>query len=254
MASITRNDNDLSILDSISQEISSIEQIVNQHFDSKPINVLDAGCGRKWQIKLSMPYEITGVDADKNALAHRKDLDVAIAEDIQAVQFPVNQFDLIYCSYVLEHVRGAEKLLLRYLDWLKPGGLVVLRIPDKYSVYGFITRHTPLWAHVMYKKHLLLRKESGASGHGPYPTVYDEIVSRKGIQQFCRKEQVRLLGEWGTDQSVPKRGRLYWLRKATVYTVKALSFGRLNGNYNNLTFVIEKPSVISSPDKQVEAN
>lgn len=237
----TRTNHDLKILDSTSREISAIEQIVNQHFDNKAINVLDAGCGRKWQIKLTMPYVITGVDADDNALALRKDLDFAIAEDIQAVKFSANQFDLIYCSYVLEHVHGAEKLLLRYLEWLKPHGIVVLRIPDKYSVYGFITRYTPFWVHVMYKKHLLLRKDSGSSGHGPYPTVYDEIVSRKGMQHFCRRKNIKVLGEWGTNQSLPKRGRLYWLRKVTIYIVHTLSFGKLSMDYNNLTFVIEKP-------------
>ncbi|MBA2409854.1 MAG: class I SAM-dependent methyltransferase [Gammaproteobacteria bacterium] len=126
-----------------------MEQIIHERFENRHIEVLDAGCGRKWQIKLQMPITITGVDADQAALDKREDLDVALKEDIQTVDFPSNRFDLIYCSYVLEHVNGAEDLLGRFKSWLKPNGLLILRFPDKYTVFGFITRKTPHWVHVI---------------------------------------------------------------------------------------------------------
>lgn len=236
----TKNSADLELLDSQEQETGCIEQVINEQFVNRHIDVLDAGCGRKWQIKLDMPYTITGIDADKAALDRRKDLDVALMEDIRTVNLPENQFDLIYCSYVLEHVDGAEKLLARFLTWLKPNGLLVLRFPDKYTVFGFITRSTPHWVHVAYKKHLLKMKFAGADGHGPYPTVYDEIVSRSGMKQFCRNEDLRVLGEWGIDSSLPKRGRLLWLRRAVIKATYMLSLGKLDSTYSNLTFVIEK--------------
>lgn len=241
MGTATKSNTDLELLESLEQETGCIEQVVHEQFARRPIDVLDAGCGRKWQIKLEMPYKITGIDADKAALDKRKDLDVALVEDIRTVNLSSNQFDVIYCSYVLEHVNGAEALLCRFLTWLKPNGLLILRFPDKYTVFGFITRSTPHWVHVAYKRYLLKMKMAGTDGHGPYPTVYDEVVSRAGMKKFCLNENLRVLGEWGIDSSLPKRGRLLWLRKAVIRFTHMLSLGKLDSAYSNLTFVIQKP-------------
>ncbi len=237
----------LKVLDSQDEEMNCIEQVVNKQFGDQQIDVLDAGCGRKWQIKLRMPYTITGIDTDEAALARRQDLDVALVEDIRGVTMPQNQFDLIYCSYVLEHIDGAESLLERFLNWLRPNGLLVLRFPDKNTVFGFITRKTPYWVHVAYKKHLLQMKMAGTEGHGPYPTVYDDVVSRTGMQKFCREQNLNVLGEWATDKTLPRRGRLLWLRKAVITATYMLSLGKLDSTYNNLTFVIQKPIHQSIP-------
>lgn len=236
-----KNKTHLELLDSLDQETGCIEQVVHEQFAHQHIDVLDAGCGRKWQIKLKMPYKITGIDADKAALNKRTDLDVALLGDIRTVDLPSKQFDIIYCSYVLEHVNGAEALLSRFITWLKPNGLLILRFPDKYTVFGFITRRTPYWIHVAYKKYLLKMKMAGTDGHGPYPTVYDEVVSRSGMNNFCRSENMRVLGEWGIDGSLPKRGRLLWLRKTVIKVTQVLSLGKLDSSYSNLTFVIQKP-------------
>jgi SAM-dependent methyltransferase len=235
------NGGNLEILNSGAQEIEHIEHIVNRQFADRSIDVLDAGCGRKWLLHLNMPYKITGVDADEAALAQRTDLDVALLKDVQTVQMPKNQFDLIYCSFVLEHVVGAERLLRRFVDWLRPGGLLVLRFPDKYTVFGFITRNTPYRLHVAYKKHLLERQHAGVTGHGPYPTVYDDVVSRKGMWKFCQRQQLTVLGEWGRNTSLPRRGKFLWMRKQMVRAVELLSMNKLDSSYSQLTFVIRKP-------------
>jgi len=231
----------LELLESQDQEIGCIERVIDDHFANRHIDVLDAGCGRKWQIKLQMPFTITGVDADQAALDKREDLDVALKEDIQAADFGRNQFDLIYCSYVLEHVDGAEDLLSRFKAWLKPNGLLILRFPDKYTVFGFITRKTPHWVHVAYKRHLLKMQMAGLDGHGPYPTVYDEVVSLTGMRQFCLNENLQVVGEWGIDKSLPRRGRFIGLRKAMIRATHVLSQGKLDSSYSNLTFIIHKP-------------
>jgi SAM-dependent methyltransferase len=235
------NSENLKMLDSQAQEIQCIEQVINRQFAGRNINALDVGCGRKWVLRLSMPCTITGIDTDEAALAQRDDLDVALPEDVRTVQLAKNRFDLIYCSYVLEHIEGAEVVLMRFLEWLKPGGLQVLRFPDRNTVFGFITRTTPFWIHVAYKRYLLERKAAGAVGHGPYPTVYDEVVSRKGMRAFCQREGLTVLEEWGRDTTVRRRGKLLWLRKQFVQAVETLSIGKLDSSYNSLVFIIQKP-------------
>jgi hypothetical protein len=36
-------------------------------------------------------------------------------------------------------------VLGRLIPAIRPGGLLLLRIPDRDSVYGFATRHSPYW-------------------------------------------------------------------------------------------------------------
>ena len=69
--------------------------------------------------------------------------------DLRTVCFARNSFDIIYSAYVLEHVPQTERVLLNFLDWIKPGGLIILKFPDRNSVYGFITRLTPHWVHIL---------------------------------------------------------------------------------------------------------
>jgi 2-polyprenyl-3-methyl-5-hydroxy-6-metoxy-1,4-benzoquinol methylase len=124
--------------------------------NDRSLDILEAGCGRRWGLDLEgVQYTLTGVDSDKNALDIRKnqqgDLDIAILGDLRTVDLEENRYDVIFNSYVLEHVDGAEDVLNNFVRWLKPGGIMILRIPNRASVKGFITRITPLWFHVIYK-------------------------------------------------------------------------------------------------------
>ena len=65
-----------------------------------------------------------------------KDLDVAINGDLRNAKLPSHGFDLIYCAYVLEHIEGAAVVLRNFLEWVRPGGAIVIKIPDGNSAYG----------------------------------------------------------------------------------------------------------------------
>ena len=46
--------------------------IVQQSTVKRALNILEAGCGRRWQLDLSdIRYTLTGVDLDNNALDNR---------------------------------------------------------------------------------------------------------------------------------------------------------------------------------------
>jgi SAM-dependent methyltransferase len=100
------------------------------------LQILEAGCGRKWPIDLSgARYRLTGVDLDAKALEARKnevrDLHEAIVGDLCSIDFPRAHFDVIYSAFVLEHIKGAEEVLEKLVLWLKPGGLLILQVPDR---------------------------------------------------------------------------------------------------------------------------
>lgn len=201
-----------------------------------PLRILEAGCGRHWGLKLSVPYTLTGLDLDRDALAARTDLDRAIVGDLTSAEFPPGSFDAIYCAFVLEHVKGAEQVLERFLRWLAPGGLLIIKVPDRDSAYGFLTRLTPFWVHVLVYRWLLGYREAGTPGHGPYPTAYDAVISERGLTRFCAahglpEPQVGRLCSYGRHRLVV----------AGAFLIAALSAGRLAWRHNNLVLVARAP-------------
>jgi SAM-dependent methyltransferase len=220
---------------------------------AQPLQILEAGCGQGWGVDLSaIDYILTGIDADPSALEYRvnqvKDMHASILGDLRTVQIPPAQFDVIFSSYVLEHVRGAADVLGNFLKWLKPGGIILLIIPNRDSSWGFLTRVTPFWFHVMFKRYVAGDKLAGTPGHGPYPTVYDRVVSLRGIREFSGLHGLEILGEYRV--GLGRRNSLAFraLTSIVEYSVSALSLFRLSARYSNLFFVLRKPATAAPAD------
>ena len=215
-----------------------ITRCINDHaVQVGHLEILEAGCGRRWPFRLEqVDYTLIGVDTDRDALESRqklkKDLDSGILGDLRTVELTKDQFDVIYSSFVLEHIDGAKQVLENFLHWLKPGGLMILTFPDRDSVYGFFTRVTPFWIHVLYKRYFFGEKNAGRSGFGPYPTFHDPVISRAAFRQFTCDHGLVILKEYGFG-TLP--------RFQTLFTklIQALSFGRLDSRHRNLVYVLQ---------------
>lgn len=194
-----------------------------------PLRILEAGCGRHWGLRLAIPFTLTGVDLDRDALAARTDLDQTVVGDLKTVDFPARSFDVIYCAFVLEHVEGAEQVLERFQRWLAPGGLLVIKVPDRNSAYGFLARLTPFWVHVLTYRWLLGYREAATPGHGPYPTHYDPVISERGLLRFCESHGFMEPQVYRMCSYARRR-----LALAGARLVSALSGGRLAWRHNNL--------------------
>jgi SAM-dependent methyltransferase len=235
----------LKMLDSDAQEAGLLEGHVRSLFDGKSrLEILEAGCGWSWPLKLDgIQYRLTGVDIDDKALAKRvnevKDLDEAIVADLRYLELGGRKFDVIYNAFVLEHVESAGLVLENFTRWLKPGGLLILMIPDRDSAYGFVTNITPFWFHVAFYKYIVGRKDAGKPGFGPYPTYYDGVVSRSGVRDFCKSGSITLTEEYGRCSYQGRDLRSRVIRLLAI-TVSALSMGRLPWKHNNLTYVLRK--------------
>jgi SAM-dependent methyltransferase len=228
------------------QALELMERRLKQAGQAAPLRILEAGCGTTWPLRLEgVDYTLTGVDVDRNALEVRqrtaRPTDRLLYGDLRSRElFAPGQFDAIYNSFVLEHVDGAEQVLDNFLYWLAPGGTLILRIPDRDSVYGFITRMTPLWFHVLYKKYVRKMPNAGKPGYDPFPVFYDEVVSRRGMHAYCAARGCKVHDEAGSASYLPKRGLEAMLSWTLVRVVSFLSLNKLSWRYNNLTFVIEK--------------
>lgn len=242
------------LLSSRDEEFRLLERYIRDRARSgRSLEILEAGCGARWPIDLSgVDYVLTGVDSNPDALDSRKhsskDLHESIHGDLQEVDLPRDRYDVIYSSFVLEHVRGAETILDRFIGWLRPGGLLIIRIPDRDSVHGLVSRLTPFWFHVLYKKYVARDASVGKPGGGPFPTYHERVVSLAGIREYCRARGLRILEERGQAYSLGswRTGRL--IERAATRLIAGLSAGRLAARHNNLTYILEKPLTRNGKD------
>jgi len=238
----------LSLIASTKDEKALLEHYVKTlAADKTEIAILEAGCGQKWIMKLDgVNYSLTGIDIDADALSIRKDkfddLDESIVGDLRDPELVEAGFDVIYNAFVLEHIEQAETVLSNFHRWLKPGGIMIIKVPDRHSVYGFIAHHTPHWMHVSYYRYIKGCKNAGKPGHIPYPTVYDEVVSRQGFKQFCEQHGLIIELEAGKNNYLRKKNLVNLAVKVLAICGSIVTLGYLKWHHNDLIYIIRKPS------------
>jgi len=236
----------IKLFKSWAQECNLLEKSIKQKAtDGVPLHILEAGCGQYWPLDLKdVQFTLTGNDIDGDVLHLRKakhnDLDGMVVGDLRFLDLEKNKYDVIYNSYVLEHIDGAEGVLESFSNWLKPGGILILRIPDRDSVRGFVARVTPFWFHTFYVKYIVGLRQAGTTGFGPFRTFYDPIVSRAGIHEFCQKNGFVIKEEYGHGSYLDSQGISGVLIYLFVRAVSLLSLGKLAWDHTDITYLLEK--------------
>ena len=102
-------------------------------------SVLEVGCGRAATgalIKQRCGCRVVGVELNPEAAAAAEErLDRVIRGDVQTVE-PGETFDAIVAFELFEHLTDGQAFLERAASWLRPGGRIVLSVPNvgHYSV------------------------------------------------------------------------------------------------------------------------
>jgi len=95
--------------------------------------LLDLGCGRGGIVERLHPLAglTVGVDADLASLReHRAPSIPRVQALAEALPFPAQTFDLVICSWVLEHLAEPEKAFEEVARVLKPGGRFIFLTPN----------------------------------------------------------------------------------------------------------------------------
>lgn len=104
--------------------------------------ILDAGCGYGlYSLTLGeLGYQVSAIDLDKERIQTIKrliEVDPALERyltlqvgSITALPFPVESYDTIICSEVIEHIEDDRQAIQELARVLKPGGRLILSVPS----------------------------------------------------------------------------------------------------------------------------
>jgi SAM-dependent methyltransferase len=230
-------------------------RFVRDYAEERPIQqiqILEAGCGVGRGLDLErVDRYVTGVDADSPQLhthtRSRDDLDSWTLGDLRTVPMPPRVYDVVHASFLLERVDHTELLLDRFVASMKPGGLLLVRVRDRDSAYGFIDRTLPGWLRRLAWR-WLRPPDPGAAGApvrgddgGPLPAVYEPTVSLRGMRWYCIMRGLVIASEHTTRESVAGFGRWSTLVGRACRLVDTLSRGRYSAAHSEIALVIRKP-------------
>ncbi|MCH2202135.1 MAG: class I SAM-dependent methyltransferase [Fuerstiella sp.] len=117
--------------------------------------VLDVGCGRGVVASplAAAGYNVTGFEISADAVQGiHDDVEILIAESLQEAPVPTAEYDLVVIWHVLEHVTDPGATLQAACRALKPGGRLVVAVPNYSSWQARL--FGPAWFHLDPPRHL----------------------------------------------------------------------------------------------------
>ncbi|MFL5659347.1 MAG: methyltransferase domain-containing protein, partial [Ktedonobacteraceae bacterium] len=230
-------------------EIIKLQSFVDRLLSEREaIKVLEAGCGNHSNIKIpkNTPCYIVGIDISEEELQMNSAVNEKIVGDIQSYVLPSSEFDVIVCWWVLEHVSHPEKALDNFLRSMKEDGILILAVPNVFSIKGLLTKYTPHWFHIWV--HRSFWKFLSAEGFTPFRTYLKFSISPASIRRYAAKNGLSIeyssLYESQTVREFREKHKIvnmgWWL---SIQIIKALSFGKIDVGPTEFLIVLKKKKV-----------
>lgn len=107
--------------------------------------LLDAGCGPGGLVKghVGAARRVVGVDRYAAHFQEPAEIGNLIESDLDTLPFPAGSFDLVTCSWVLEHLRQPERVFAEVARVLAPGGCFLFLTPNKRNYVVWLRRLMP---------------------------------------------------------------------------------------------------------------
>lgn len=211
----------------------------------RPLRILEAGCGSTSHLHLPEDRWLVGIDISPRQLERHAALSERIAGDLQTHDWRQGEFDLIVCWDVLEHLSNPAAAIERMFSALREGGLVVLALPNRYSLKGWITRLTPFVVHVWFYRYIVGDKRP-RNELDQFPTHFRADVAPAQIRARARAAGLAIefcyLYEGPVQTHLRQRSRLANLAFSTVGALSMLlTAGYYNANHSDCMIVLRKP-------------
>jgi SAM-dependent methyltransferase len=97
---------------------------------------------------------VAGIEFDPEAARKARQITPDIFEgDPMAASFPPGRFDVITAFHVIEHLPEPLGTLRRMVEWLAPGGLIIVEVPNVSGVGGRLFGR--YWSGLDFPRHLV---------------------------------------------------------------------------------------------------
>jgi ubiquinone/menaquinone biosynthesis C-methylase UbiE len=107
--------------------------------------LLDAGCGPGGLVKqyVGAAQLVVGVDRYASSFQEPAEISTLVESDLDALPFPDASFDVVTCSWVLEHLREPKKVFAEISRVLKTGGHFLFITPNQRNYVVWLRRLMP---------------------------------------------------------------------------------------------------------------
>lgn len=134
-----------------------IKNKIEQHFGSWPneLKILDIGCGGGLaSVPLAkLGAKVTGIDASINnvkaAMSHSKIQNLQIKYICETAENHKDQYDVVICLELVEHVNDVEKFIASVAKLIKPNGIVIFstlnRTPKSFLLSIALAEYVLRW-------------------------------------------------------------------------------------------------------------
>ena len=158
--------------------------------------VLDAGCGRGGVIEryCQQGQQAVGVDGDLASLKEHRCLRQLVRGDLASLPFPGGCFDVVLCSWVMEHLTRPDLVFEELARVLRPGGHLVILAPNAWNYVTIAQRLVPRGL-----QQRLTRAIYGREDKDTFPLAY-KANTRRSLEGRLRRagfvnEEFHLVGD-----------------------------------------------------------
>lgn len=196
---------------------------------ARPVTILEAGCGRLAHWDYPANAVVTGLDISAQQLARNAHVHEKIEGDVQTWASD-RTWDVVVSVYVLEHLKDPRRAVANMIAWTRPGGLLVLAVPNALSLKGLVTKATPFGFHGWFYRNVYRRP------HEIFPTVMDWSITPANLRRQLAPHEVVL--ERFTGETL---GRAFNpLYQGMVGLLRILTLGRWRPGNANYLLVVRK--------------
>lgn len=222
------------------EELARAERFVAEFLPREGVlKVLAAEAGTRFGVR--PPTYVVGVETLQTERSPRSDADEQRVVDLERLELERAQYDVVLCCNVLEHVRRPLSVLPVLHGGLRPGGLVVIMVPNVVSVKGIVTRLTPFAIHRWYYRRVAGRHPD----NDPAPSVHSFSLRPASLRRHAEKGGWKIeywrVYEGGMQRTLRHRlGFVGWRWRLLVTLTRVLTLGFVTADGTGVIAVLSK--------------
>lgn len=222
-----------------------IREVCADRTGLEPI-VVEAGCGARSQLDHPAHARIVGVDLSRTQLQRNQVARWRLQGDVARLPLASGCADVAVSWDVLEHVARPDAALAELARVIRPGGLIVLGLPNILSAKGIVTRLTPWRVHVWVYRYLLGDPTAGTGASDQFPTTMGLELRRAGLRKLAAALGLEIVVLESYEGPVPRHFRRRHRLGDVALTLagwvsRGASLGRYDANASDLVVVLRRP-------------